>query len=108
VKPQAWPKQHRLAAQLRDVLRREFGAQDAWVIRTAVGCRLDVRVAGRRVVLLEVPEDDFWRQFYRPVEREHRHLGERYVNVEQWRLPPAELAATLRPYWVERVGPRPA
>jgi hypothetical protein len=105
---QTWPKQQRLIGQLRDVLRREFGAQDAWVIRTPDGCRLDIRVRGRRVALLEAPEDDFWARFYQPVERERRHLGEQYVEVEQWRRSPAELAAILRPYWQERVGPQPA
>lgn len=103
-----WPKQQRLIAQLRDILRREFGAQDAWVIRTAGGCRLDVRVAGRRIGLLEAPESEFWTVFYQPVERERRHLGERYVEVEQWRRSPAELAVILRPYWRARVGPQPA
>jgi hypothetical protein len=103
-----WPKQQRLIGQLRDVLRREFGAQDAWVIRTSAGCRLDVRVAGRQIVLLEASEDEFWTQFYRPVERESHHLGERQVNVEQWRRSAADLAAVLRPYWEARVGSPPA
>lgn len=105
---QVWPKHQRLAAQLRDVLRREFGAQDAWIVRTPGACRLDVRVAGRRVSLLEAPEDDFWARFYQRVEREYRHLGERHVQVVQWRRPPADLAAILRPYWEERVGSPPA
>lgn len=104
----SWPKQQRLIAQLRDVLRREFGAQDAWVIRTAAGCRLDVRVAGRRIALIEAPEQAFWAQFYEPVEREYRHLGERRVHVEQWRRSPAGLAAVLRPHWQARVGSPPA
>ncbi len=103
-----WPKQQRLIGQLRDVLRREFGAQDAWVIRTAAGCRLDVRVRGRRIALLEAPEDDFWARFYQPVEREVLHLGERRLSVEQWRRRPEELAALLRPYWEARVGSPPA
>jgi len=108
VRSRVWPKQQRLIAQLRDVLRREFGAQDAWVIRTSASCRLDVRVAGRRIELLEAPEDDFWARFYEPVEHERLHLGERYVDVEQWRRTPAGLAIILRPYWQERVGPQPA
>ncbi len=106
--PAHWPKQQRLIAQLREVLRREFGAQDAWVMRTSAGCRLDVRVAGRKLSLLEAPEDDFWAQFYEPLERTRLHLGERHVDVAQWRRPPGELAAILRPYWEERVGPPPA
>jgi hypothetical protein len=103
-----WPKQQRLIGQLRDVLRRQFGAQDAWVIRTPGGCRLDVRVAGRRIELLAAPEDEFWAQFYRPVEREYHHLGERLVSIEQFRLPPADLATVLRPYWEAHVGSLPA
>lgn len=103
-----WPKQQRLIGQLRDVLRREFGAQDAWVIRTPAGCRLDVRVAGRVIELFEAPEDEFWAQFYKPVERTQYQLGEEQVSVEQWRRPASELAAVLRPYWEARVGSRPA
>jgi hypothetical protein len=105
---ESWPKQQRLIGQLRDVLRREFGAQDAWVIRTAGGCRLDVRVAGRVIELLEAPEDDFWARFYHPVERAHHHLGERQVSVEQWRRSASDLEAVLRPYWEARVGSRRA
>lgn len=91
---------------MRDVLRRDFGAQDAWIVRTAAGCRLDVRVAGRAVSLLEDTEDRFWARFYAPVERERLHLGERHVEIEQWRLKATELAAVLRPYWEACVGPR--
>lgn len=105
--PVGWPKQQRLIRQLREILRRDFGAQDAWVVRTADRCRLDVRAGGRLITLLEAPEDDFWARFYAPVERERRHLGESHIEVEQWRRPPADLAAILRLHWVERVGPLP-
>jgi len=86
------------------VLRRDFGAQDAWVVRTPAGCRLDVRVDGRTVALLEDAEDAFWARFYLPVARERLHLGERRLEIEPWRLAPADLAAALRPYWEARVG----
>jgi hypothetical protein len=101
-----WPKQHRLINQLRDLLRKEFGCQDAWVIISAGRCRLEVRVGGRRVVLLEDDEDAFWSRFYHPVERERLHLGERVVTSEPWRKTVPDLAAVLTPYWTARVGPR--
>ncbi|MDR7452181.1 MAG: hypothetical protein QN141_13045 [Armatimonadota bacterium] len=87
-------------------MRRDFGAQDAWVVRTSAGCRLDVRVDGRVVALLEDAEDAFWARFYAPVERERLHLGERRIEIEQWRLAPADLAAVLRPCWEAQVGSR--
>jgi len=74
------------------------------VVRTPGHCRLDVRVAGRQVSLLEDAEDAFWARFYAPVERERLRFGERRVEVEQWRLGAADLVAVLRPYWEARVG----
>ncbi len=103
-----WPKQQRLIRQLRDVLRREFGCEDAWVVRASGGCRLEVRVQGRQVTLLEDPEEQFWARFYMPVAQERVHLGERVVHVLQWRKPAAELVALLTPHWLRCVPPRRA
>lgn len=101
-----WPEQQRLIRQLREVLRREFGCQDAWVV---VGrrYRLEVRVRGRQVILLEDAEEPFWARFYEPVERERVHLGERLIEVRQWRKSLEELASVLMPHWTQRVGPLP-
>ncbi len=99
-----WPKQQRLIRQVRDVLRREFGCQDAWVVRTGGRCRLEVRLKGRQFLLLEDDETTFWTRFYMPVERERVHLGERVVQVQQWRKPAVDLVKILTPYWVRRVG----
>lgn len=74
-------------------------------MRTADGLRLDVRVEGRSITLLDDSEEGFWARFYAPVTRERMHLGERSQEVEQWRLPPAALAAVLKPLWAARVGP---
>src|SRR4030066_115543 len=74
-----------LIAQLRDILQRDFGAQDAWIVRPPGRCRLDVRVGGRQVTILDDPEDAFWGRFYTPLARERMHLGERRIEVEQWR-----------------------
>lgn len=73
-------------------------------MRTAAGLRLDVRVDGRSLTLLEDTEEGFWSRFYAPVVRERLRLGERSPTIEQWRLRPAELAAVLRPLWAARVG----
>jgi DNA primase catalytic subunit len=101
-----WPKQRRVVAQLRDILRREFGCQDAWVVVSGGRCRLEVHVAGRRVMLLEDAEDSFWARFYMPVQRERMHLGERLVETQIWRRPVADLIAVLTPHWHDRIGSR--
>ncbi|TMI76216.1 MAG: hypothetical protein E6H05_04375 [Bacillati bacterium ANGP1] len=105
--PVRWPKQRRLVAHLRDILRREFGCQDAWVVFSGGRCRLEVRVDARRVTLLDDAEDAFWGRFYEEVQRERLHLGERILDKETWRRGPADLIAILTSYWVDRVGPHP-
>ncbi len=103
--PVRWPKQRRLVAQLRDILRREFGCRDAWVVVSGGRCRLEVELRGRRKTLLEDDEDAFWARFYAPVQRERLHLGERVVETETWRRPTPALITVLTPYWLDRVGP---
>ncbi|OFX12789.1 MAG: hypothetical protein A2V59_03725 [Armatimonadetes bacterium RBG_19FT_COMBO_69_19] len=73
-------------------------------MRTPGRCRLDVRVGGRQMTILDDLEDAFWGRFYAPLERERMHLGERRIEVEQWRLGGRALAELLRPYWAARVG----
>lgn len=102
-----WPKQQRLLRQLRDVLQQEFGCQDAWVVRASGRCRLEVRIGGRQRLLLEDSEEHFWARFYMPVERERVHMGERLVQIQQWRKPAADLVALLTPYWLRGVGMLP-
>lgn len=102
-----WPRQRRLIEDLRDILRREFGCQDAWVVNAGGRCRLDVRIQGRQLSLLEDAEDRFWAMFYMPVERSRLHLGERVVQVQQWKKSSRDLVAVLTPYWIDRVGPLP-
>jgi hypothetical protein len=103
-----WPKQQRLIAQLRDILQREFGCRDAWVVLSGGRCRLEVHVGGRRMTLVEDAEDAFWARFYAPVQRERLHLGERIVETQIWRRPTPALVAVLTPYWQDRLGPRPS
>jgi hypothetical protein len=101
-----WPKQRRLVAQLRDILQREFGCRDAWVVVSAGRCRLEVHIGEQRMTLLEDAEDAFWARFYAPVQRERLRLGERVVETEIWRRPTPALVAVLTPYWQECVSPR--
>lgn len=103
--PVRWPRQRRLIGQLRDILRRDFGCQDAWVVVSGDRCRLEVRAGGRRVMLLEDTEDAFWGRFYEPVQRARLHLGERSVETETWRKRAPELIAVLTPFCRERLGP---
>lgn len=102
-----WPRQRRLIQELRDILRREFGCQDAWVVNAGGHCRLDVRIQGRQLSLLEDAEDRFWAMFYVPVERSRLHLGERVVQVQQRKKSSRDLVAVLTPYWIDRVGQVP-
>lgn len=102
-----FPGREHLVRTLRTILRREFGAADAWVIATSGEVRLEARVGGRTVVLLRAPEGEFWPRFYRPVQRERRHLGEIVVTTVAWRKPGAELAAELHALWPARAGERP-
>ncbi|MDR7483691.1 MAG: hypothetical protein QN183_05735 [Armatimonadota bacterium] len=98
-----WPGRAKLAARLREILRREFGADDAWVVHAGDRCRLEARVGWRVVVLLEGHARTFWAPFY--VEEARRRF-------RQGRRPPVrltqrgrrELLEMLRVLWAERVG----
>lgn len=101
----SWPKQRRLIQDLRNVLQRDFGCQDAWVVTRDGRYRLEVRFGGRVRVLVEDDEEPFWARFYVPLTRERFHLGEPVTEVRQWRKSPAELSALLREYWTQQVEP---
>jgi len=106
--PQHWPKQQRLVNDLRNVLRGAFGCQDAWVVAGDGRYRLDVRVAGRQITLLDDHEEAFWTRFYTPVQRNRLHLGEEVTQTILWRKSRDELADVLSGPWMERVGPPPS
>jgi hypothetical protein len=84
-------------ARLREVLRREFHADDAWVVHAGRSCRLEARVQWRVCVLREGEEETFWAPFYTAAVR-HRRVGGQMVG---------ELAPTQRrrSELVEIVGP---
>lgn len=103
-----WPQQQRLVYDLRRVLRGDFGCQDAWVVAGDGRYRLEVRVAGRQITLLDDDEEAFWARFYTPVQRNRLHLGEQVTQTLLWRKSKDELAGVLSDPWMKRVGPLPA
>ncbi|MCL6551755.1 MAG: hypothetical protein K6W08_01330 [Firmicutes bacterium] len=96
-----WPGRAKLAARLRAILRREFGADDAWIVHAGDRCRLEVRVGWRVVVLLEGPTTTFWTPFY--VETSGRARGGRRASQRTQRGQRA-LRALLEGLWAARVG----
>lgn len=71
-------------------------------------CRLEVRLQGRQMTLLDDTEDAFWGRFYTQVRRNRLHMGEQVTQIVLWRKSAADLAAILSGPWMERVGPLPA
>lgn len=70
--------------------------------------RLDVRVGGRQITLLDDHEEAFWTRFYTPVQRNRLHLDEEVTQTILWRKSRDELADVLIGPWTERVGPPPS
>lgn len=103
-----WPQQQRLVRDLREVLRRSFGCQDAWVVAGGGRCRLEIRVAGRQITLLDDAEALFWGRFYTQVQRSRLHMGEQVTQTILWRKSAGDVAGVLSGPWMERVGPLPA
>jgi hypothetical protein len=99
-----WPGRAKLAARLREILRREFGADDAWIVHTGDRCRLEVRVGWRVVVLLDGHAGTFWAPFYTEATRRRPRPGRRSA-VQVTQRGRRELLETLRGLWAERLGP---
>jgi hypothetical protein len=91
-----WPGRPRLTARLREVLRREFGAADAWVVTTPGGCRLEARFGWRIVVLLEGDEQTFWAPFYTATVRNVHRRGHLVAELAPTHRRRSELVEVLR------------
>lgn len=98
-----WPGRPLLAARLREILRREFGAADAWVVHARGRCRLEARIGWTTVVLLEGDEETFWAPFYTSVVRTVHVRGEVVAQPAPTQRPRRDLVETLRPLWAEAV-----
>ncbi len=99
-----WPGRPLLSSRLREILRREFDAADAWIVHTGGRCRLEARVGWHVVVLLEGHEETFWAPFYTAAVR-NRHVGGQLVaELAPTQRPRRELCEVLRPLWVRVTG----
>ncbi|MDR7420675.1 MAG: hypothetical protein QN178_17385 [Armatimonadota bacterium] len=101
-----WPGRPLLVARLRQILRREFGATDAWVVTTPGRCRLEARVGWRMIVLLDEPEDAFWAPFYTTAVRNVRRGGHLVSTLAPTQRRRRDLVEILRPAWDAAVQAR--
>ena len=92
-----WPGRPLLAARLREILRREFGAADAWVVYRPGRCRLEARFGWRIAVLLEGDEETFWAPFYTAAVRNVRAGGLLVAKLAPTQRRRQELIAVVRP-----------
>ena len=94
-----WPGRPLLTSRLREILRREFDAADAWIVHANRRCRLEARVGWRVVILLEDGEETFWAPFYTAAVRNRRVGGMLVAALEPTQRPRHELSEILRPLW---------
>ena len=100
----SWPRQREVIGKIRKVLRRVYGAEDAWVIQREGECRLEVLVQGRRVVLYAAQELFFWPQFYREKVRITWRGSERRTVALLRPRGIGEIVEILQPYWDQLIG----
>lgn len=102
-----WPGRPLLVSRLRQVLRREFNAGDAWVVHASGRCRLEARVGWRVIVLLEGDEETFWAPFYTTAVR-NRHVGGQMIaDLAPTQRRRRELSDILRPLWTSATAQEP-
>ncbi|MDR7497875.1 MAG: hypothetical protein QN174_13060, partial [Armatimonadota bacterium] len=82
---------------LRALLRREFGATDAWVVHAPGGVRLEARWGGRIVVVHEGDHETFWAPFYTTAVRNRYERGVVVAALAPTQRRDRELLAVLRP-----------
>jgi len=103
-----WPGRRLLVGRLREVLRREFSADDAWVVYAGRSCRLEARHQWRVLILLAGEEDTFWAPFYTAAVRHRRVGGQMVGEVAPTQRRRSELVEVLRPLWVRATAGVPA
>ncbi|MBI3998219.1 MAG: hypothetical protein HY355_04230, partial [Armatimonadetes bacterium] len=102
-----WPGRPLLVFRLREILRRELGARDAWVVHTPGRCRLESRVGWRIVVLLEGGEETFWAPFYTAAVRNRQVGGQIVPELAPTQRRRRELLEVLRALWAQAGVPPP-
>lgn len=96
-----WPGRRLLTARLREILRREFNAGDAWIVHAPGRCRLEARAGWRVVVLLEGDEETFWAPFYTAAVRNRHVDGQMIAELAPTQRRRSELVEILRPLWTK-------
>ncbi len=99
-----WPGRPLLVGRLREILRREFGAGDAWVVHTRGRCRLEARDGWRVVVLCEGDEETFWAPFYTAAVRNRFREGTMVADMAPTQRRRDHLMEILRPLWTKATG----
>ena len=99
-----WPGRPLLVTRLREVLHREFGAGDAWVVHTPGRCRLEARDGWRIVILLEGDEETFWAPFYTAAVRNRFADGHMIADLAPTQRRRQDLVEILRPLWEAATG----
>lgn len=102
-----WPGRPLLASRLREVLRREFDADDAWIVHAPGRCRLEARVGRRTVVLLEGGEETFWAPFYTSAVRNRHVNGQIVGDLAPTQRRRRDLIEILRPLWTKAMAVEP-
>ncbi len=102
-----WPGRPLLASRLREVLRREFDADDAWIVHAPGRCRLEARVDRRTVVLLEGGEETFWAPFYTSAVRNRHVNGQIVGDLAPTQRRRRDLIEILRPLWTKAMAVEP-
>lgn len=93
-----WPGRPLLAARLRALLRREFGATDAWIVHAPGRVRLEARWGGRTVVVHEGDDEEFWAPFYTTAVRNRYERGVVVAALAPTQRRNRDLVAVLRPW----------
>lgn len=94
-----WPGRPLLVSRLREIMHREFDANDAWVVHTPGRCRLEARVGWRVVVLHEDGEETFWAPFYTSAVRNRYRDGHLVGDLAPTQRRRQELLELIRDLW---------
>gem|GEM_PF-2561112 len=102
-----WPGRPLLVSRLREILRREFDAGDAWVVFTPGRCRLEARVGWHVVVLHEGCEESFWAPFYTSAVRNRYRGGYLIGDMAPTQRRRQDLLDLVRELWARAAPPLP-
>jgi len=88
-----------LASRLREILRKQHQVDDAWIVRSHNGWRLEIRRRGRVTVLHRGDDVSFWLPFYTGAVRSAHVRGQLVLVLAPTQRRHAELADIVRQLW---------